>query len=181
MLHAMYYEFTCDSHGFVNVRLLGGMVVAVHMVVVAAHVLLVQLQLIHKKPFAHGVCKTSWFLTAVKECCVRRYAVQVGRQPGVYDSWPDCQKQVHGYKGAVFKGFATLAEARSFACLSKRGTQKKRARDGHALTQAHTAQRPRQVPAMSFLREDTESCPSHLEFGVQSSDPRTSHVRVNMV
>lgn len=42
------------------------------------------------------------------------YAVRVGRQPGVYNSWEDCRRQVDGYPKAVFKGFVGAAEAWSF-------------------------------------------------------------------
>lgn len=43
------------------------------------------------------------------------YAVQNGRQQGVYDSWDECKKQVSGYSGAVYKRFDTLSEARAFS------------------------------------------------------------------
>lgn len=39
------------------------------------------------------------------------YAVRVGRNTGVYDSWSECQAQVNRYPGAVFKGFSTSDEA----------------------------------------------------------------------
>lgn len=42
------------------------------------------------------------------------YAVRNGRVPGIYTSWEDCQKQVSGFSGAVFKGFATQDEAITF-------------------------------------------------------------------
>ncbi|KAK8102753.1 ribonuclease h1 [Apiospora sp. TS-2023a] len=42
------------------------------------------------------------------------YAVAVGRQPGVYDNWGECEKQVKGFSGAKHKGFATRGEARSY-------------------------------------------------------------------
>ena len=32
------------------------------------------------------------------------YAVRKGRIPGIYRTWSECQKQVTGYPGAVFKG-----------------------------------------------------------------------------
>ena len=35
------------------------------------------------------------------------YAVAIGKSVGIYRTWPECQKQVNGYKGAVFAGFAT--------------------------------------------------------------------------
>lgn len=42
------------------------------------------------------------------------YAVKNGVKPGIYESWPECQKQIKGYSGASFKGFATYEEALSF-------------------------------------------------------------------
>lgn len=42
------------------------------------------------------------------------YAVRKGRVPAIYTTWSDCQKQVIGFAGAAFKGFATLAEAEAF-------------------------------------------------------------------
>ena len=42
------------------------------------------------------------------------YAVCQGREPGVYITWADCEKQVKGFGGAIYKSFPTEAEARAF-------------------------------------------------------------------
>ena len=42
------------------------------------------------------------------------YAVRAGRQPGIYDSWAECQRQTTGFKGAIFKSFKTREEAENF-------------------------------------------------------------------
>lgn len=42
------------------------------------------------------------------------YVVKVGKQPGIYQSWDKCKAMVHGYPGAVYKSFKTLAEAEAF-------------------------------------------------------------------
>lgn len=42
------------------------------------------------------------------------YAVKVGRNTGVFSSWVDCESQVKGFSGAVYKGFATKKEATAF-------------------------------------------------------------------
>ncbi|KAK9807218.1 hypothetical protein WJX73_010240 [Symbiochloris irregularis] len=55
------------------------------------------------------------------------YAVKVGRKPGVYRTWGDCEKQVARYPRAVHKSFSTLQEAEEFAEVS-----------------GHTSKRPRQ-------------------------------------
>ncbi|MCG5105097.1 ribonuclease H [Oceanobacillus alkalisoli] len=39
------------------------------------------------------------------------YVVWEGRNPGIYTSWADCQKQTSGYKQAKFKSYPSLAEA----------------------------------------------------------------------
>lgn len=39
------------------------------------------------------------------------YAVKKGRHPGIYRTWDECKKNVDGFPGAVFKGFATKEEA----------------------------------------------------------------------
>ena len=39
------------------------------------------------------------------------YTVWAGRQTGVFDSWEECQRQVHKFEGAKFKSFKTRAEA----------------------------------------------------------------------
>ena len=39
------------------------------------------------------------------------YAVKKGYQPGIYTSWPECQRQVSGYAGAVYKGFPSRSTA----------------------------------------------------------------------
>lgn len=44
------------------------------------------------------------------------YAVKKGRTPGIYYSWNECKAMVDGYPGAVYKSFATVAEADAFIC-----------------------------------------------------------------
>lgn len=39
------------------------------------------------------------------------YVVWVGDEPGVYDSWTECQLQINGYPGARYKSFNTREEA----------------------------------------------------------------------
>jgi ribonuclease HI len=39
------------------------------------------------------------------------YVVWEGHQTGIFDNWDKCKKQVDGYTGAKYKGFATLLEA----------------------------------------------------------------------
>lgn len=47
------------------------------------------------------------------------YAVAVGRKVDIYPSWPECEAQVKGFKGAKFKKFSTENEARDFIDKNK--------------------------------------------------------------
>ena len=42
------------------------------------------------------------------------YAVRVGRTPGVYNTWAECESQVKQYPGAIFKSFASEDDAWEF-------------------------------------------------------------------
>ncbi|MBU0662989.1 MAG: ribonuclease HI [Proteobacteria bacterium] len=60
------------------------------------------------------------------------YAVAAGLKPGIYDNWPEAEKQVKGYAGAKFKGFTDRDEAEAwlknrqynFAPVKKEGREK---------------------------------------------------------
>ncbi|EFM10487.1 ribonuclease H-related protein [Paenibacillus curdlanolyticus YK9] len=41
----------------------------------------------------------------------KHYVVWVGRKPGVYATWAECQKQTHKFDGAKFKSFESKAAA----------------------------------------------------------------------
>ena len=40
------------------------------------------------------------------------FVVWEGKEPGIYHSWEECKRQIHGFEGAIYKGFSTDAEAR---------------------------------------------------------------------
>lgn len=42
------------------------------------------------------------------------YAVKVGRVPGVYTSWDDCEEQVDGFSGAEYKSFGLRDQAEAY-------------------------------------------------------------------
>lgn len=42
------------------------------------------------------------------------YAVRIGRNIGVFNTWDECKEQVNGFYGAKYKSFSTLAEAEAF-------------------------------------------------------------------
>ena len=45
------------------------------------------------------------------------YAVRKGKQRGIYSTWEDCQEQILGISGAVYKKFKNKQEAYEFAGL----------------------------------------------------------------
>lgn len=48
------------------------------------------------------------------------YVVWQGRQTGVFESWDECKKHIHGFKGASFKSFTDRDEAyRQFHSLKE--------------------------------------------------------------
>lgn len=42
------------------------------------------------------------------------YVVRKGKKPGIYENWKDCETQIKGYTGAVYRKFNDLEEARHF-------------------------------------------------------------------
>lgn len=58
------------------------------------------------------------------------YAVKAGKVPGVYLTWRECQDNITGFKGAIFKSFPSQQEAQDFvdgkvtAAMSKDGGDK---------------------------------------------------------
>lgn len=42
------------------------------------------------------------------------YAVRVGRKPGIYQSWKECQEQINGFPKQQFKSFEILSQATEY-------------------------------------------------------------------
>lgn len=42
------------------------------------------------------------------------YSVHIGRKPGIYSSWSECQQQVSKFSGAIYKKFSSREEAEYF-------------------------------------------------------------------
>ena len=47
----------------------------------------------------------------------KTYAVRKGRQPGIYYSWPEAEKQVNGFPGAEYKSFSLESDALNYLKL----------------------------------------------------------------
>lgn len=50
---------------------------------------------------------------------MKYYAVAKGRKTGIYTTWGECETQVKGFSGAVYKSFATETEAKRFMSGNK--------------------------------------------------------------
>jgi viroplasmin and RNaseH domain-containing protein len=50
------------------------------------------------------------------------YAVRIGVKPGIYTSWPECERQVSKYSKAEYKSFKTLQEALDYLKAPSRAT-----------------------------------------------------------
>lgn len=47
------------------------------------------------------------------------YAVRAGVNPGVYLTWPECQEQIAGFRGASYKSFPTREDAEAYVAGKK--------------------------------------------------------------
>lgn len=45
---------------------------------------------------------------------MKYYAVVKGNKPGIYTEWPECEKQVKGFKGALYRSFISKQEAEDY-------------------------------------------------------------------
>lgn len=45
---------------------------------------------------------------------MKYYAVRMGRNPGIYNTWQECKDEVIGFKGAAYKKFNSYEEALNF-------------------------------------------------------------------
>lgn len=45
---------------------------------------------------------------------MKYYAVKKGIKPGIYTTWAECEQQVKGFSGAIYKSFSSLDEANAY-------------------------------------------------------------------
>ncbi|NLW22170.1 MAG: reverse transcriptase-like protein [Tissierellia bacterium] len=53
------------------------------------------------------------------------YAVKCGRKIGIYETWAECEAQVKGYSGALYKKFLTYEEALDYIYGSEKADYKR--------------------------------------------------------
>lgn len=76
------------------------------------------------------------------------YAVKVGRTPGIYSTWSDCQKQINGYSGAIYKSFPSAGEAAVFLGWNET--------DNHHSTDIEAQKKGKETAAVSPLLTSTK-------------------------
>jgi hypothetical protein len=91
----------------------------------------------------------------VLECLLKPpakyYAVRIGRKPGIYQSWNECEQYVKGYPNAKYKLFSTLRDAELYLHMEE-GTPQESAMSCRFLqdlflpAEAITFNRPRDLP-----------------------------------
>lgn len=78
------------------------------------------------------------------------YVVWVGKQPGIYTSWPECQAQVSAFKDAKYKAYESKAEAeRAFQEGWKNHWGQKGVPSGGGKQMSRSAAKTSSVPAES--------------------------------
>lgn len=73
------------------------------------------------------------------------YAIKQGVKPGIYTDWPTASAQVKGFKGAIYKGFETRAEAEAFM-------EGEVSWGKPAAASSHTAKTPAKRPATAAMK-----------------------------
>tara|TARA_R110001599_G_scaffold317392_1_gene526672 strand:+ start:82 stop:771 length:690 start_codon:yes stop_codon:yes gene_type:complete len=69
---------------------------------------------------------------------VKYYAVKSGKVPGIYLSWSECETQVKGFSGAVYKSFTSKKEAEEFISGKKSVSIEKKKEETDFLSDPNT-------------------------------------------
>lgn len=93
------------------------------------------------------------------------YAVHKGRQPGVYDNWDECNAQVFGYQGAVFKSFSSEQDANDFYLFGVQADSKTEAKESVRSVDAKSVSDDFAVPDGPYVFVDGSFNPDTKVFG----------------
>ncbi|KAG0655201.1 hypothetical protein C6P44_000500 [Monosporozyma unispora] len=105
------------------------------------------------------------------------YAVQSGRNTGVYNDWNSCKSQVAGYTGAVYKKFDSLDAAQKFSKSSGGYGNSSSSRLTSKLSKSTSINTTAYGPSKTFkaVRKPTRTVPSKSGskafYAVKSSNP----------
>lgn len=58
------------------------------------------------------------------------YVIVKGKKPGIYNSWDEAKQQVNGFKGAIYKSFASHEEAQKYFSTSSENLNDEMFSDG---------------------------------------------------
>ncbi|CAI5964178.1 unnamed protein product [Closterium sp. NIES-65] len=95
------------------------------------------------------------------------YAVRKGHQPGIYLTWPECQRQVNNFRGNEYKSFETLDEARSYLALANVSSP---------FTQPAEAPSHAFMPAAAATADPYTSASSNYSFTPSAAAPATAAI-----
>ena len=87
------------------------------------------------------------------------YAVKIGRQTGLFSTWAACEKQVKGYPGAKFKGFASAQEAAAWLAEPIRSVPSAKSSEKKSVSKVNSPSKavPREnAPTTSFPETDAD-------------------------
>ena len=117
------------------------------------------------------------------------YAVAAGRQPGIYSTWAECERQVKGFSGARFKSFKTREEASAFVSGAA-GTQTARVAaaaaprsDASAVADRTSNPNPNQQSSSYAQKRPAEPAPSAAKrprVTVNDNSPNNSGVVITV-
>ncbi|CAO3694145.1 unnamed protein product [Umbelopsis ramanniana] len=96
------------------------------------------------------------------------YAVRVGKNPGIYTQWSECEKQVKGYPNARYKKFPTRQEADKFLSATE-----SEGNSGSSSTRKHMATNNFPIKVEPHL--------SHTSFIVDTFRDKSSDTKTGIV
>lgn len=111
-----------------------------------------------------GLLRSQLQYVRIFERSMAFYAVAKGRKVGIYENWTQCEQQVKGFKGALYKKFNCRQEAEQFINPAGAETQGNYAPDkiavplgqrkGPPVSWQH--QSPNEVESKDFWPEDVD-------------------------
>lgn len=95
------------------------------------------------------------------------YAVRKGREEGIFNTWDECKKQVHGYTGAEFKSFKTKDEAEIYLNSKNKIIEVNQEQD--------IIKSPKENIDKEWLRQDENTIIAYVDGSYNGSDREFSY------
>eukprot|EP00977_Amphora_coffeiformis_P015333 scaffold4510_cov183-Amphora_coffeaeformis.AAC.18 len=106
------------------------------------------------------------------------YAVGVGRETGIFETWGECQKQTTRYPGAKFKSFPTRDEAEAFVRRFESSTAKPNEATTSASTAAAAADDTKNDKKRKAVVYDDDSAPTTTSTNFHPPSPNDALIQV---